>query len=415
MAITATADLSNSRQQVLQAEYDLGLLKKYVYAQEPLVWSPPGAILGPGRHFSSAAFPFYFTLAPTNSTLSETADVTPTTMTDAAVTVTPAMYGRTIQQSEFLALTATPNTEMAALDLVIDDAARSQDYLARSAAIGGAVVAYGGDATSRATVSPAATADTPTNANFHGAIDFLAAAPKLEQGIGFGAGLVCVTRNAVIGDLLQSTAVLLSGEYGARPEVIFNGEFGAHLSGVRLIVSDNAKIFHGAGASGAAATGGLATGVVPGATSIDIKATMASGANGDYYCIGTVESAANGESSVVETVYIAAGAPASSQTLSIVGGGANGGFMYSHSSGTNTVTHAYQVYTMVFMGARALIKSYSTENGLGPNGRILAPKVVGSLEQFKSWGWKALVGYQIAAENRIYRLECASSHFTIGQ
>src|SRR5512147_2107662 len=127
MPVTATTDLTNSRQQLLQAEYDLGVEKKYVYGQAPFVWSPPGVVLGPQRRFSSAAIPFYFFLPPTTAALSQTADVNPTTMTDAVVTVTPAMYGRTIQQSELLALTASPDTEQAAVDLIVEDAARSQD------------------------------------------------------------------------------------------------------------------------------------------------------------------------------------------------------------------------------------------------------------------------------------------------
>ena len=105
MPVTTTTDLNLVRQQILQAEYDLVVENLYIHSQGPFVWSPPAAVLGPGHRVSSGAIPFFFNLPPSTAAISQTADITPTTMSDQTFSISPAMYARTINQSEFSILT----------------------------------------------------------------------------------------------------------------------------------------------------------------------------------------------------------------------------------------------------------------------------------------------------------------------
>lgn len=416
MPVTGTGDLGDSRQQLLQAEYEIKLREGLIYAQPPITYTHPNAILTGSHRFSSVAVPFYFALPASTAAISQTADITPSTITDASFSMTVAEYGDVTQLSEFLELTATPDVTAAVGEIVADQARHTIDRLARSVAVGGQMVAFGGDAVARSGVSPLSTADTITENDFFDAATFLQGAPKIPGvGTGAGQGLVAVLRTAVLADLIESSAMLFMAEYGQHPEMLLNGEVGAHMSGIKLIQSEFAKIFQAAGASGAASTGQL-SGVavnIAGSTVLGIDAALSSVViGGTYLGLGLAESTANGESLRGETVLVT-GATGTT-ALSILGGAANGGTLYSHSSAADTVTGNYQVYATVFMGANAILKAYTEENGIGPFGQVLEPERIGNLKQFWSLGWKWLGGFGRPAENRIYRLEHAANRFTLG-
>jgi N4-gp56 family major capsid protein len=401
--------MSNSVQALYQSSFIMNARKRYIYSQPPLAWVPPQGIIGQGNRGSSLKIPVYFKLLPATSALSQTADVTPVTSRDALITVTPDLYGNAVQLAEKLSLTAFTDQSAVATEQVGDNAAETVDYLARTQAIAGGVVIYGNDATSRATCGSADEIDT---------VDVLSAIAHLEAGQcpripGFdAAGYAAVIHPVTLMDFVEDAVVILMAEYGQKPEIILNGEVGMHMGGARLLKSNFAKRFIGAGAdSGAMSSTTTLNGAVnAGATSIIVAADNGATA-GEYLSIGTIESVANGENSEAETVLVTTGG---STTYTVTGAGPNGGLLYDHDSG-EAVTDAYDVHATVFLGAQSLGMAHTNEDGMSRDPYLLPPEVTGLLKQFNSMGWKWFGGFGRIADSRLFRVEHTAARQIIGK
>jgi hypothetical protein len=331
---------------------------------------------------------------------------------DNLITIDPDMHGQAVQLSQKLSLTAFSDVEAAAVKNVAEMAADVRDRLARIQAVGGETVAFGGDATSRATVGAGASSYELAYSDWLDAVAFLAGAraPMLSD----AAGVAAIISHQTYADQIDDGTLILVGEYsaGAYP-FLLNYEIGTHIAGVRVIKSDFAKIFHGAGSC---ITGGLedtvvdSTAMVAGATFLDLPGTMTSGAVGDYISVGTIEATGIDDPIVTETVMILS---TGSSAVSIVGGGPNGGFVFDHAAGVFVGADA-QVHAALFMTAEALAMVYTNDDGLGPDGLIIPPENTGLLKQFNTLGNKGFWGFGPIAENRYYRVEHEPSRVKIG-
>lgn len=67
------------------------------------------------------------------------------------------------------------------------------------------------------------------------------------------------------------------------------------------------------------------------------------------------------------------------------------------------------VYATLFMGKEALAKAYSTNEGGGPQPRVILGPVVDKMMRFKPVSWYWLGGYAIFRQEAIRRVESASS------
>jgi len=244
----------------------------------------------------------------------------------------------------------------------------------------------------------------------YNAAGYLASAPKLDGGLNqptIGGGLAAILRNAVIADLAENSSIILLGQYRDNaPETVLMGEVGAHMSGVRLVVSDWAKIFQGAGSTKVASSDNLSNAVNAGATTIAVSTAISSG-TGTYLTIGTRETTVNGEQTNVETVYAAA----LSSAMTIAGGAPNGGLLFDHSS--DSPVGAYnQVHAVVVFGAESIMKVFASD--IGANPQLLPPKVDGSLDQWDMAEWRWYGGFGVRAQNRLYRLEVGSNRQVLG-
>ena len=389
--------------------------RNYIYGQSPLLWSPPQAVLGLGSRASSIAIPIYGELKPAVTAISQTADITPVTIYDSVVTVTPDMYGNAVQLSQKVQLISIPDVLRVAAEEVAMNAAESRDYLARSAAVAGTVVGFGGDATARASLSTAATSDGISLAKYFDAVSFLEGtrAPKIP---GPGAGFAAIMRKNTVLDTLMDSNIVLVAEYspGQGPSLL-NGEIGTHIAGVRIVESNNAKIFQGAGASASdfmstTGYGTLATAAAAGSTTLTLSASSKCDV-GDYYTVGGQESTTAGEISHIETIRITG---STGTTPTFIGGDPRGGLLFAHSSG-ETLYPNFGAYATLFMGADALLGCYTNEDGLGPDGIIYPPEQTGMLRQFTNVAWKGFWGFGRVSEGRLYRLEHVCSRQVVGK
>lgn len=392
MAVTTTTTLSNSVQALYQAEYILAMKQMLYYDQLSYVVKSANMIAG-----SSIKVPFYFDLPANPTPVSQTADISPRQLKDNLVTFTPDLYGDAVQLSEKLRRTAFTNVEKAAAELVGRQSGKTVDYLARTVATQGTWVAYGGTATARTNV------DRVNDQLAY--VDFITAGSDLaSQGaepISNGK-FVSVMAHPVMKDLLEDTVILAIGEY-QKGEILLNGELGT-VGGIKLVVTPWAKRFLGAGTSASSISTTVATtAIVPGATTLTLTSDT-SVAVGQWLSIGdTAFETSTTEYPTNEVVKIVGG---SASPWTIVGSGANGGFRFDHPVGAlvkdNDVVHA-----VCFYGKNSLGKIFSPDTG--SMGKVLPPKTTGLLDQFVSLPWKWFGGYNRTAENRLKRVEVASS------
>ncbi len=407
MPVTGQTELGDSLIVILQRNYELRQPLQYVYAQSPIAYVPENGVLQDGNRFSSLRLPFFSPLAPANTVRSEYVDIAPVTMADQSFDVSPNFYANAVQLGILTRAQSQVPVEQAAAELVADNAAQTIDFVARTAAISGSAFAYGTSNTraGQSSVGPL------TPALLYTAAAFLTPAPKIPSvGAGVGAGLAAIMRDVVIMDLCEDTGVILIGQYrDSGPEVVLNGEVGMHMSGVKLVQSNNAKVFHGGGSTvGRGPTSAsLASDVAAGSTTFTLNTTISSASN-NYFTIGARETSALGENAEVETFYVADGT-----TLAMlpIGSGPNGGLNYAYSSGA--IVESYnQVHAVMVVGANSLAKVY--DGALGEFGQVLPPDDTGTVKQFRTLGWRTIIGFGRPAENRLFRLEVGVERPVIG-
>ena len=406
MPPTGTAQLTNSLIQVMSGEFNMLVPKNYIYAQSPLCYVPEGGVLVEGAGYSSLQINTYHRLLPANSTRSEITDIAPVQLRDSQVSISHSLYGNAVQLTFKLKKSAARSVVQIAAQTIAENAGESVDFVARSVAIAGTAFELG-NGSSRDAVNETGVL---TPGMLYNAAGFLASAPKLQGGLNqptMGGGLAAIMRNAIVADLAENSSIILLGQYRDNaPETVLMGEIGTHMSGIRLVVSDWAKIFQGAGSTKVASSDNLSNAVNAGATTIAVSTALTSG-TGTYLTIGTRETTANGEQTNIETVYAAA----LSSAMAIQGGAPNGGLLFDHSS--DTPVGAYnQVHAVVVFGANSIMKVHDSG---GANPQILAPEMgEGLLDQWDNFRWRWYGGFGVHAQNRLYRIEVGSNRQVLG-
>lgn len=274
------------------------------------------------------------------------------------------------------------------------------DSLARKAATQGNWVIYGTN-TTRATQDSGTAGDRLTEAKFLKVSQFTQnwAGNRLPD-----KTLMCLTDVFCVGDLLNASggALLTRAAYTEQGlKYIQNDEVGI-LHGIRVIKSPLAKVFYGAGADNASP---VATTLSSAATALDKTITVTANTNiavGMWLTVGTVESSTT-EYLTTEVCYVTG---VSATTITVIGGGVNGGLRFSHAA-LAAVENGDAVHAAVFGGPNSLAKVYGT---LGEYGELVGPKVDGSADDFIISSWKWWGGYARLNEGWLIRAECSSSN-----
>jgi N4-gp56 family major capsid protein len=201
---------------------------------------------------SSVIFTIFADLAAATSTLSETADLTPETMSDSQVTVTLAEYGNTVNTTAKLRGTSFLDVDATAANLIGYNAGISIDTVVQEILAAGSNVAYGGggssDPSSRVTVA---------------AEDIIEANDIRKQTAALRGANVATFNGYYMGYIHPDVSYDLRRETGNAswnaPHVavdtanIYNGEIGTFES-VRFIETPRAKVFANA-SNGTSTTG----------------------------------------------------------------------------------------------------------------------------------------------------------------
>lgn len=150
MAQTVVADRDAAATLAYNLEMDRNYRSETVFSSPMIAKKKPTNQTHRG---SSVRFWFTDDLAPITTPLTETGDVTPQSIGDRHVDVAITEYGATVGYTEKLLGTDMLEVNMDVATAAANQAVDSYELLARNALSGGTQVAYGGNATSTATVA----------------------------------------------------------------------------------------------------------------------------------------------------------------------------------------------------------------------------------------------------------------------
>lgn len=330
----------------------------------PLVaWEPP--IPEDGGGAQSFNFPAYGEVPPTSTPLPEMSDVTPEGIYDFNYTVTPYEYGRAFAVSQLARYQSRTTLQDKLARIAAQDRINSIDRIIRRKVYG-----HGSDSPSNTYLNTVAGTTMGTLAV--GEViswDFLTELVMQAQAMGIepmdGSNFVSVIHPLLAKGLLTMADYKDVGKYSV-PNHFYKGEIGM-IAGIRFIVSNQAKVFWGAGpATTSPVSTTLSNAYNSGSTTI-IVASGTGAAVGDYITIGTVETESVTPSANLEQVRVTS---VNGTTLGIKGLGLwkpdsnnkTTGLFYDHAAG-EAVVQAYNVCGIPILGKNSLIGVHGARTG----------------------------------------------------
>ena len=348
----------------------------------------------------SVQFTIASDLSEATTALTETSDVTPVSMSDSYVVVTPLEYGNAVQLTSKLGATAFMEVNPIAANIVGWNAGISTDGIARAAAGAGTNVAY----TSGTTRAGLAKTNTITGSDVRKAV-----ASLRKNNVPTFNGLY---KGLIHPDASYDFRGATGGTNWSDPHVysdpsgIYNGVIG-NFQGVQFMETPRAPLFSDGG------TNTYTISTIAVATSVATLTTSAAHglAVGDTLTIsGATATSGTGSTSQVgfNAQFTVATVPSTTTlTVSVAG-------LSNVNAGTSLslVVSAVDVYGTLVMGRQALAKAFSTGGGYGEQAIIVDVPVIDTLRRFTGIGWKHFVGYSVFRQAALYRIESGSS---IGQ
>ena len=348
----------------------------------------------------SVQFTIASDLSEATTALTETSDVTPVSMSDSYVVVTPLEYGNAVQLTSKLGATAFMEVNPIAANIVGWNAGISTDGIARTAAGAGTTVAY----TSGTTRAGLAKTNTLTGSDVRKAV-----ASLRKNNVPTFNGLY---KGLIHPDASYDFRGATGGTNWSDPHVysdpsgIYNGVIG-NFQGVQFMETPRAPLFSDGG------TNTYTISTIAVATSVATLTTSAAHglAVGDTLTIsGATATSGTGSTSQVgfNAQFVVATVPTTTTlTVSVAG-------LSNVNAGTSLslVVSAVDVYGTLVMGRQALAKAFSTGGGYGEQAIIVDVPVIDTLRRFTGIGWKHFVGYSVFRQAALYRIESGSS---IGQ
>ena len=348
----------------------------------------------------SVQFTIASDLSEATTALTETSDITPVSMSDSYVVVTPLEYGNAVQLTSKLGATAFMEVNPIAANIVGWNAGISTDGIARAAAGAGTNVAY----TSGTTRAGLAKTNTITGSDVRKAV-----ASLRKNNVPTFNGLY---KGLIHPDASYDFRGATGGTNWSDPHVysdpsgIYNGVIG-NFQGVQFMETPRAPLFSDGG------TNTYTISTIAVATNVATITTSAAHglAVGDTLTIsGATATSGTGSTSQVgfNAQFTVATVPSTTTlTVSVAG-------LSNVNAGTSLslVVSAVDVYGTLVMGRQALAKAFSTGGGYGEQAIIVDVPVIDTLRRFTGIGWKHFVGYSVFRQAALYRIESGSS---IGQ
>ena len=402
MAVQTTTNLSNSVTNIYKNRYLDGAKSIALYDQIAIPYTELGAdgkSMDELMRGSTIYVPFLSSMTPGVTAISQTADVTPQTLVDDTNSVTTTSRGEALQWSQQLEIQAYTDYTAKAYQEVGENAMKSIEILAWTAALAGTWVERTAARASLDAGTASHRASDSIFAKYDGMLQTLKV-PSYVDGEG-QPFWTAIMHPFAFHDIRESGNVKAIGDL-ANPGIHLNWELG-QIGRFRILSSAYAKVFGAAGADAASNVATTLNGDVAAlAASIIVDASIANHSTSIFGWIGTEETGSTFYPTNEPYKYVSG-----TTTAVIIGGAANGGLIYAHDDGT-AVRNADSVYPILFAGPRSLVKVYASN--VGEFGMTVGPKVDGLLDQFNSLGWKYYGGYGVVSENYLLRYECSTSY-----
>jgi len=234
MAITQASSLSVDQQAFDQIAY-FALRSEMLFDAaadvQPVAQSMPG---------SSVTFTIFSELADATSTLSETVDLTPTTMADSQVSVTLAEYGNTVNTTAKLRGTSFLDVDAVAANLIGYNAGSSIDTVVANVLKAATNVVYGGGGSTTPTSNATVQAEDIIEAND---IRIVTAQLRGAKAQSFNGMYMAFIHPDVSYDLRRETGAASWRDPHVYSNIgpIYNGEIGA-FEAVRFIETPRAPV-----------------------------------------------------------------------------------------------------------------------------------------------------------------------------
>ena len=370
-------------------------------------------------------FTIFNDIAAATTALSETVDVTPTTLDDSQITVSLLEYGNAIQTSARLRSVAFMQVNPIIANVLGFNAGISVDGIARNVAQIGQNYAFNTLGVAKtATFQPYVDATGSQVRTNLGTANTLAAAQVLRQ-VAALRGANVPTFNGlyksyihpdVSYDLRQTTGTNGWADPHAYsdPSGIWNGVIGV-FGGAQFIETPRAPLFANAGASGTtagtAATSISSITVATSGNTTTVTATTAASHGvsvGGYFSVAG--NAATGNSALNGDFVAKAGTTGSTLIFDLLPGNTLTDTTVSGSAAVKVILGGTNdVYGTLFMGRQALAKGFSVGGGYGEQPVMVDVPVTDALRRFEGMGWKHLVGYSVFRQTALRRVESVSS------
>lgn len=403
MASTGTAALSNEIKPLYDGDF-------YIAGQSMVYWDQLADLrmVMNGMRGQSYNFPIVENLQPSATALSELEDVTPQQMRVNEVVVTLQEFGGAIEVTKFAVATSYSDVYKQAAYANGYHLAETFDNIVRAVAGQGGRVFYANNRTSRSAFAGQSTAADRLSPQFLELLSVVGRGIKMPL---FEDGTLCtVIHPFVFYDLLQATDIRTLATR-VREEILFNGEL-AYWSGIRIIVSANAKAFWGEGAAASPSFDTtLAAPASVGNTNLKVN-SVTNAAVGQWCAIRDAAEPGNVWSDTNELFRITAVGTAGASGTGIdgfvldPGPSDGGGLRYAHPSGTVIRNHN-SVYPIVCVGPNSITKAASDITG--PYGMTVVSGPYDRLGRFLTFGWYAIVGYARTRSGWLLRGEVGSS------
>ena len=363
-----------------------------------------------GQRGRTYNFPILESGQPNYTPLDELEDVSAQQMRANEIVVTLYEYGGAIEITKLVAATSYVDVAKQAAYVNGYNVAESVDFVARATFGQGSRVFRQNSRASRSVFAGKSTAADRLTPAFIERLTLFTRTLKMPL---YDDGCVSTVLHPFpFYDLLQASDVRNLAINNAYSEILFNGEI-AYWSGLRIIVSANAKAFWGSGANDA--TNVLATTLATAGSVADTNLKVASVTTvvaGMWIAINDGVESGNtwydtNELFQVTTVGTAgAGGTGLDGFVLDPGPGDGGGLRYAHASGT-TVTTKNSTYPMVVFGPNSVTKVAS--DFTGPYGETIVSGPHDRLLRFLTFAWYLIAGYQRTRNGWLFRGEVGSS------
>lgn len=234
---TGTAGLSPT----IQTYYDKKLIDRLLAMLFHMKWAQKRPI--PRNGGKTINFRQFQALSNALTALTEGVTPAGNSLTMTEITATISQYGDFIEISDLLDMVAIDPVLDETADLLGEQAARTLDIIARDVLVAGTTVQYANGKLSRATI---AATDVMTVLEVRKAVRTL---KRNNVKPIDGRNYVAIVEPGTTFDLQSDPKWEEAAKYG-KPEQLFDGEIG-RIYGVRFVETSLAKVFAGAGASGA--------------------------------------------------------------------------------------------------------------------------------------------------------------------